>query len=58
MAIIKIVGAAEPLYEKEVLMPVQKRRFTIKQIDAQIAQLKVKIAELEKDKADALAIDD
>ena len=56
--ITKVSGGAEEMFEKELVMPVQKRRFTIKQIDAQIVQLQARIAELEKDKVDALAIKD
>lgn len=55
MAITKIAGGTEQMYEKEVSVS-RKQRFTIKQVDAQIASLQARIVELEKDKTDALAI--
>jgi predicted kinase len=57
MAITKVSGGVEQIYEKEVATT-RKVRFTIKQLDAQIAQLQARIAELEKDKVDAEAIRD
>lgn len=55
--ITKVSGGTEQMFEKDVTI-VQKRRFTIKQLDAQIASLQARIAELEKDKTDAEALKD
>jgi len=53
---VSVAQEAEAVFEKEIVQPVRKQRFTIKQIDAQIARLQAQIVDLEKDKTDALAI--
>jgi hypothetical protein len=55
MAITKVEGAVE-MFEKEIVQPVRKERFTLKQLDAQILQLQTRLDALKKDKADALAL--
>ena len=46
----------EAMFVKEIPMPSIKQHFTIKQLDERIQSLQNQIEELEKDKADALAI--
>jgi len=56
--ITKVSGGAEQMYEKEVVMPARKERFTLKQLDMQIAQAQARLDDLKSQKAEALAIKD
>ena len=56
MAITKVLGGAEQMFEKEVAQPVRKERFTIKQKEAQKARLQKQIDEIDKDIAETKAI--
>jgi hypothetical protein len=46
----------EKLFEKEIVVPVRKQKFTVKMLDMQIEALEARINTLKKDKADALAL--
>jgi len=56
MAIIKISGGVEQMFEKDVSQPARKERFTIKQKEAQKARLQAMINEIDADIAEAKAI--
>jgi hypothetical protein len=46
----------EKLFEKEIVIPVRKQKFTVKMLDTQIEALEARINALKKDKAEALAL--
>jgi hypothetical protein len=46
----------EKLFEKELVIPVRKQKFTIKHLDMQIEALEARINALKKDKAESLAL--
>jgi len=56
MAITKVSGGAEQMFEKEVSQPARKERFTIKQKEAQKVRLRAEIDKIDADIAEALAI--
>ena len=55
MAIIKISGGMEQIFEKDVATT-RKERFTIKQKEAQKARLQAMIDEIDKDIVEAKAM--
>jgi len=56
MAIVKVSGGAEQMFEEDVVMS-HKQRFTIKQLDAQIVQAQARVDELKAKKAEVLKLE-
>jgi hypothetical protein len=58
MAIIQVTTPkeSEAVFEKEIVQPVRKERFTVRQLDARILALTALLAALQKDRADAVAL--
>ena len=56
MAITKVSGGAEQMFEKEVTFPARKERFTIKQKEAEKARLQAMIDKIDADIAEAKGI--
>jgi len=52
----KVSGGAEQMFEKEVVMPVRKIRFTLKQKEAEKARLQAMIDAIDADIAEAKAV--
>ena len=58
MAIEKVSGGAEQMFEKEIAIPARKERFTLKQKEAQKARLQAMIDLIDADIAEAKTIKD
>ena len=56
MAIEKVSGGAEQMFEKEVAIPARKERFTLKQKEVQKVRLQKMIDEIDADIAEAKGI--
>ena len=56
MAITKVSGGMEQMFEKEISQPARKERFTIAQKEAQKARLQAQIDAIDADIAEAKTI--